>query len=102
MNWPGPMTYRQFSVWQDWLDEQWNSPSRSDHYVMQLNATVANMFSKNLLDMKKLVIKFVRSVSRKSEADRTLASKQFWAALAGADLRDMGVSPNSPGAGEEE
>lgn len=35
MGWPGPMTHRQFLVWQAWLDKEWNVPSRSDWYAMQ-------------------------------------------------------------------
>lgn len=96
------MTYRQYATWQDWLDEQWNSPGRSDHYIMQLNATVSSMFSKTAVDLRKMVIKFVRAVASRSEEDRTLASKQFWAAVSGADLRDMGVGTGQDAGPEEE
>lgn len=30
------MTHRQFDAWQEWLGLQWNLPSRSDHYGMQV------------------------------------------------------------------
>jgi hypothetical protein len=40
MGWDGPMTHRQFAAWQWWLLEQWNQPSRSDHYAMQVAAVV--------------------------------------------------------------
>ena len=29
------MTYRQYLVWLAWLKEDWNRPSRTDHYIMQ-------------------------------------------------------------------
>lgn len=35
MGWPGPMTGRQFRVWQVWLELQMNRPSRADCYAMQ-------------------------------------------------------------------
>lgn len=34
------------NVIQDWLAEQWNRPSRSDHYVMQLTNVVANLLAR--------------------------------------------------------
>jgi hypothetical protein len=29
------MTERQFQAWQEWINEEWNTPDRSDHYQMQ-------------------------------------------------------------------
>lgn len=40
MGWPGPMTHRQFLVWQVWLRMEWDRPSRSDAYAMQTAAEV--------------------------------------------------------------
>ena len=40
MGWPGPMTRRQFLAWRAWLDSQWNRPSRTDNYVMQVAAEI--------------------------------------------------------------
>lgn len=36
MGWDGPLTDRQFLVWQAWLDEDYNHPSRGDLYLMQV------------------------------------------------------------------
>lgn len=30
------MTHRQFMAWQEWLEGEWNRPSRTDHYLMQI------------------------------------------------------------------
>lgn len=30
------MTHRQYLTWQAWLADQWNQPSRSDHYLMRI------------------------------------------------------------------
>lgn len=38
MGWTGPMTHRQYVAWQKWLSSQWNEPSRTDHYLMQVAA----------------------------------------------------------------
>ncbi len=36
MGWGFVMTHRQFLTWQEWLAEQWNTPSRTDHYLMRV------------------------------------------------------------------
>lgn len=40
MGWPGPTTRRQFLVWSLWVNQQWDTPTRSDWYLMQLSADV--------------------------------------------------------------
>jgi hypothetical protein len=47
MGWPGPVTHRQHLAWREWLESQWNAPSRSDYYVMQLTSDVRSIFAKN-------------------------------------------------------
>lgn len=37
------MTERQHEAWQHWLMAEWNRPSRSDHYLMQLTAAVNDL-----------------------------------------------------------
>ena len=29
-------THREYVTWLAWLDEQWNQPDRTDHYLMQI------------------------------------------------------------------
>ncbi len=38
MGWPGPMTHRQYKAWEAWQEAEWNHPSRSDWYLMQVAA----------------------------------------------------------------
>ena len=38
MGWPGPMTHRQFAVWQTWLNQQWNVKDKVTYYLMQIAA----------------------------------------------------------------
>lgn len=43
-------THRQYLAWMDWLDEEWNRPSRSDFYLMQITqfvSAIINAFSKH-------------------------------------------------------
>jgi hypothetical protein len=41
------LTHRQYAAWQAWLDEEWNRPSRSDHYQMQTAMVVAQANAKS-------------------------------------------------------
>lgn len=34
-------THRQWLVWREWLRRQWNDPSRTDYYLMQLALILA-------------------------------------------------------------
>lgn len=40
LGWPGPVTHRQYAAWQRFLLEDYNRPSRADHYAMQVAAEV--------------------------------------------------------------
>ena len=56
MGYSGPMTHREYRTQRIWLDEQWNEPSRTDHYLIQIAAYVCYVLSKkskiNLSDFK--------------------------------------------------
>jgi hypothetical protein len=47
MGWIGPVTHRQYLAWQEWLDEQWDCPDRTDHYLMSIAAEVRRGNAKN-------------------------------------------------------
>lgn len=36
------MTHKQFEAWQAWLQEEWNKPSRADHYAMRISNILAD------------------------------------------------------------
>lgn len=36
LSWEGPLTHRQYVVWQAWFSTQWDEPSRNDYYLMQV------------------------------------------------------------------
>ena len=83
MGWLGPMTHRQFVVWEEWLGEQWDKPNRTDHYIMKAGAMAGRVRE---IDLNKIKIQFKQSLSKPAkppremtlaEADR--ASKERWA-----------------------
>ena len=45
-SWPQYLSHRQLLAWQAWFEMEWNRPSRTDHYLMQLNYDVRYLFSK--------------------------------------------------------
>lgn len=71
LGWPALPTHRQYRTWTVWELGEWNRPSRSDHYVMQLTAEVRRIvgwMNKNPgpLSLDKLKISFK---SRSSEEE---------------------------------
>lgn len=78
LGWPGPVTYRQYLVWMEWLRRQWNEPSRSDHYAMQVGAIQAGE-----KDLGKLKLKFGSSNSSAGNAPWVTKAKiAEWEAIA--------------------
>ena len=85
MGWPGPMTHRQYEAWQIWLGEEWNRPSRTDVYLMQIALEVRRVLSSKPGEMKlqdmTIPFKIVKPKTKeqlekerllKEEADRTV------------------------------
>lgn len=54
------MTHRQFMAWMEWLAEQWNVPSRSDAYQMQVACEVRRVLSRSprSIQPKHFLLKF--------------------------------------------
>lgn len=86
MGWNGPMTHRQFLVWQVWLDEEMNNPSREDHYLMQIAQEVAKTRAKHPNQVKlegfklvhtKKIIKKIKGKPLTKQGMEEL-SKQMW------------------------
>lgn len=57
MGWPGPMTHRQFAVWQMWLEMELDRPTKTEQYLMQIAAEVRRTAVK---DPKKVELKHMR------------------------------------------
>jgi hypothetical protein len=69
MGWDGPLTHRQFIVWQVWLNQQKNMPSRDNYYQMQIAREVRRQYSKkpNKVQTEEFKIKFVYADSLSQE-----------------------------------
>jgi len=46
------LTHRQYRTLAAWLDEQWNHPTRSDHYLMQIAQEVRRVLAKDKREIK--------------------------------------------------
>ncbi len=75
-------THREYLAWINWLDEQWNHPSRSDNYQMQTAQVVRQVLHKKPADVKlsHFHIKFTKEKSQTPEdKERILKqSKSRW------------------------
>lgn len=115
--WNGPATHRQFLLWQMWRVRQWNEPSLTDHYIMQLTLAVRQILAKNprriRLEHQRLRFR-AGGAPRLSREEATRRSKGMWLGLfaaMGTRVRTanpdgtfsylspaemIGVSPDSP------
>lgn len=73
-----------------WLDAQWNVPSRTDNYLMQIAAYLSAMpkllFSKRgiRIDLKRFFIKFASRKNAELESEQiTKQAKSVWIARTG-------------------
>lgn len=58
MGWPGPITHRQFVVWEAWLKEEWDKPNRGDNYLMLVAAWVRRLSENCEVDVDRMKLKF--------------------------------------------
>ncbi len=80
------VTHREYLTWEVWLDEEWDKPSRSDNYLMQIAMEVERVLSKNpnKIQMKSKLLKFVAPVVPNLNPEARLAqSKAVWSAVTG-------------------
>lgn len=58
-------------LWLRWLDNQWEEPNRSDHYLMQLSADIHNLFSPTFVSTESRKLKWVpkKPVDAKAAAE---------------------------------
>lgn len=93
LGWPALPTHRQYRTWIVWELGEWNRPSRSDHYIMQLTAEVRRIvgwMNKNPgpLSLDKLKITFKnRSVEDEpiDVEETSRRSMAIWRARLGID-----------------
>lgn len=88
-------TQRQFRTWISWLDEQWDQPTLSDYYCMQIAAEVRRVLSNkpNSIKLEDFKMKFSKPklVSKATSAkDKAAASLANWKAFLGVKSEDAG------------
>ncbi len=85
------MTRRELLAWIEYISQDWNKPSRTDHYIMQLSSILVQIMGskKSSQSIDKYKIKFSSS-KNKSSSKRQLTreeaaslAKGRWIALVG-------------------
>lgn len=70
-----PERYRDLAL--AWMDSQWNTPSRSDYYLMRIAQRVQQQYSKKPISLKDQIVQFETAKSLSME-DRVARSKAIW------------------------
>lgn len=80
------ITYREFLAWQRYLDEDWNRPSRTDWYLMQIALRLRQAWFKNggKAQLSEERLRFDTSTpAQRSRAQVSSWMKAKWAAAVG-------------------
>lgn len=89
-------THREYRTWQVWLDQQWNEPSRTDNYLMQIAQEIRRVLHKHpervKLDLFKILFEWrKRSVQPKiTKEEATKRSKARWLGFLGMGVKRRG------------
>lgn len=86
------VSYREYLAWRERFKQEWNSPSRTDYYLMQIAALVIRM-KKGSLDKLKIPFKFKTKGGHEGPYGKdtmtveqaTALAKARWHARLGAD-----------------
>ena len=84
--WMERISHREYLTRLAWLDEQWDKPDRTDHYLMQLCMVVRQILSKNpkAIKLEHHELKFTRKVRKVlTKEQQAAASTSFWFGLVG-------------------
>jgi hypothetical protein len=92
-------THREYLLWNEYLDEQWEKPDRHDHYLMQIAMYVSRQFgsSSGKLKLSSFKLPFVwrkaEAVPIKTEAEEAKAksaesAKSRWFGFLGMTNKD--------------
>lgn len=82
MGWQGPLTHRQMQMWNAYRIEELNTPSRSDHYLMQIAAVFSGRKGATLDDYKIPFVQ-VKESTPEEKAKEADWYKQVWIARVG-------------------
>lgn len=94
MGWVGPTTNRQHLVWLEWFKLQWNNPSKTDHYLMQITAEVARQWAKHPQNCKisNYIIPFGerRQPTATERKEEIASAKSRWLGFVGLNVQVEG------------
>lgn len=79
------VTHREYLIWMERFREEWNEPSRTDYYLMQIAAT--QIMSKKRFSLDKLRIKFTTDRPSRTTTDVQM-DKARWALRLGIKVPD--------------
>jgi hypothetical protein len=90
MQWQGSIqslqrsiSYREFLVRLEWIDQQWNNPSRTDHYLLQIARLIAGVQEPSTVGP----LKFTRKVPERepiqprTREEAAKAARAQWGAI---------------------
>ena len=78
------ITHREYLMWMQWLDEELERPTKSDHYLMQIAQQVARLFKKQpgRIQLKHFKLSFRKkqraTTTSKKEAATQSKARWFW------------------------
>lgn len=80
------MTHREYRLWCDWLSAEWDRPSRTDFYLMQIAAEIKSLIMTTAgktgkISMKDFHLKFKNAASPQQEPVEH--SKARWFGMVG-------------------
>lgn len=85
------ITHREILKWESWFSTEWNEPTKSDQYLMQIAAEVRRVLAKNPSKIKNdhLKIKFVKVEPKKklTKEEATKAAKARWSGILGLTIK---------------
>lgn len=81
------VSHRDYKTWLIWEREQWNEPSRTDHYLMQITQAVyaSKSRSSTVLDKFKIPFKFLQRRMRheQDQSNNVQIAKSRWFGITG-------------------
>ena len=85
-------THREYLMWMEWLDAQWNRPSRTDNYLMLIAAEVRRVLSKkpNSIKLSHFLLKFSKAgaAPKMTKEQKTAMAKAQWFSWLGLSSKE--------------
>lgn len=96
--------HREHLLWVAYLEEEWNTPSRTDHYLMRIASEIrrGNVRHPGKVKEEHFQIRFKRQVKKPVSPEDVESSKRAWlGAVQGAGVQRPDGTNGAGGAGGE-